>query len=341
MGNKKNLPEKIWITQPNKVTNARYDYDEREENILTLMLSSLQNHITKEKPIETDLFRQPIIFFDFDNKNQKKDYLKSLGKMIKKPVSFEWTNKDLEKIKNQKIETTATIISAFHDYKGTLRIGVTLNTWGIPYLLYWGKGVGGTIFNKRVALTLRGKYSKRLYKLCKRWDDREGFRMDLDEFKEMLGIPSTYPTGMIKKQILDKSQTELLSCADVYFKYSLKKLNGSRAYNSISFKIFPNPKNIKANEKILTVNSLQDKGKYYTFVYNVCSIAYPPMKDSKAFDICNRLAEEPDRLKQAYERFNRLKKETEILNENMKTKIPLIKYILDNDFGFNYMKKDK
>ncbi len=165
--------------------------------------------------------------------------------------------------------------------------------------------------------------------------------MDLIEFRSMLSIPQTYGVTRLKERVLDNSMQEMIKDADVYFKYSLKKVNGSNSYNQISFKIFPNPKNIKATEKALTPNLLHEKGKYYTFVYSVCSIAYPPMKDSKAFDICNKLAENPNKLKQAYERFNRLKEETEILNENLQAKIPLIKYILDNDFGFNYMKKSK
>lgn len=327
--------ENVLLVQPNKVTNARYEFDEREEDILTIMIHALQKHMNRQEEIRRDLFNQPMVSIVAKDKYEKRRFIYSLNKMVRKVVSFEWQDSN----DKRKKKTTAPLIAAFHDTLGTLNIDVTINSWSLPYLLYWGKGVGGTIFNKRIALTLVGKYSKRMYKLCKRWEDKGGFVMTLDEFKVMLKLPKSYSKNKIEKRVLENSREEMMRDADVYFNYSITKENGSRSYNSINFKIFPNPKNKSVENQQLTSSYVGGKGDTYTFVYRIISIAYQPSKNSRAFDITEKLSEDPEQLKKIYKRFKRLEQENQSKNRNWSEAAPLIKYILDNDYGFNYSKK--
>lgn len=66
---------------------------------------------------------------------------------------------------HQTVETFGVVITTVHNIKGTNRVALTLNPWAIPFLLYYGTGVGGTRYGKNIALTLRGNYTKRLYKI--------------------------------------------------------------------------------------------------------------------------------------------------------------------------------
>ena len=322
----------LTIVQPNEVTYARYDFSEREENILTFIIDALQKHMSREKELSQDLFNEFYVSVtDFETYADKRNYANALDKMIRKTISFNWINP-----KNEKIKTTSTLIQSFHVYENSKRIDITLNKWAVPYLLYWGAGVGGTKFNKTTALTLNGKYTKRLYKMCKRWEDRGGFKMDLDKFREMLQLPASYSNNKIKGQVLDKAQEELERDSDIYFIYKMSKVNGSRSLNQISFKILPNPKNRVSSSKIVTT---EDKGKEYMELYKIIEMAYPPTIDGTAMMVCDNLASDVTMFKTAYNRFSKLLDELRHGKRTKKNTIPLIKHILDNDFGFKLMKK--
>ena len=75
----------------------------------------------------------------------------------------------------KEIETTGgSVITNIHNIKGTNQIMVNLNPWAIPFLIYYGVGVGGTRYSKGLALGLRGNYTKRIYKIiCSQRDRRE------------------------------------------------------------------------------------------------------------------------------------------------------------------------
>ena len=55
-----NINELI-LLQPKAVTFGQYDISEWQENILTLITETLQKHMTKEKPLNTELFGEPYI----------------------------------------------------------------------------------------------------------------------------------------------------------------------------------------------------------------------------------------------------------------------------------------
>lgn len=322
----------LTIVQPNEVTYARYDFNEREENILTFIIDALQKHMSREKELSQDLFNEFYVSVtDFETPADKRNYVNALDKMIKKTISFNWINPN-----NEKVKTTSALIQSFHVYENSKRIDITLNKWAMPYLLYWGNG--GTIYNKVTALTLNGKYTKRLYKMCKRWEDRGGFKMDLDKFREMLQLPNSYSNNKVKERILDKAQKELERDSDVYFIYKMSKVNGSRSLNRINFKVLSNPKNRVSSSKVLPI---EDKGKEYMVLYKIISMAYPATTDGTAMMVCDTLAKDNAVFKTAYNRFSQLLEE---LRNGIRTKqntIPLIKHILDKDFGFKLMKKSK
>jgi len=313
---------KLALVQPNKVTNARYSFTEREENILTLIIDSIQKHMTKEQFIQTDLFNQPVITIDtkeFGDKSKAK-YWKAALSMTKKGFDFEYTNK------NGRTEDVAgVLVTTVRNERETSKIYVTINQWAIPYLIYVGKGTGFTAFNKTTAIKLRGEYTKRLYKLCKRWQNKGGFAMSLEEFREMLSLETKYSKLKdLKLRVLDTARERMMQDADIYFNYSLSKIGGSRSYNFIKFIIEGNNKVLKPKEKT----------EMYTFVFNILSWTYPINENSRAQDMCNKLAENPDELALMYKKMKRLKNEYDAGEQELIDVQKLTKFIVKEDFNF-------
>lgn len=312
----------LTLVQPNSVTNAKHSYDERQENIMTLMIEAIKGELTKVKPIQTDLFGEPMIRIDTKevSGNNKAKYLVSAKGMMQKIVSYEWTNPNTL----QNIETHGVLITTVHDIKESSIIELTINKWAIPYLLYWGKGVGGTIFNKSIALTLRGNYTKRLYKLCKRWEDKGGFAMSLNEFREMLCLGTKYPrTTDLKKRVLEPAKEKMKAAADVYFDYAIIKVGGSRSYNQVNFSVKGNNKNIEQGKKT----------EMYVFCYNILSIAYSNIKSTKAQDLCDSISQDVYALESLYTRFKRLKNELDVGEKSIEEVSKLIKHIIKEDYA--------
>jgi len=46
----------LTMVQPNIVTNARYEYCQMEKDIMYHIIEALQTHMSKEKPMQSDLF---------------------------------------------------------------------------------------------------------------------------------------------------------------------------------------------------------------------------------------------------------------------------------------------
>jgi plasmid replication initiation protein len=320
----KNVLLAIDLVQPNKVTNARYSFTEREENVLTLMIDALQKHMTRERPIQTDLFGEPIIIINTQELGDKSKakYITACKSITKKDFSFEWKRED-----GKLIKTMGVLATTVHDVQQTPYIEITINKWAIPYLLYWGKEVGGTIFSKATALKLPGNYTKRLYKLCKRWEDKNYFSMPLDELREMLMLEEKYnKIKDLKKWVLDPAAERMKEMADVFFTYKLEKVAGSRSYNYIHFIIHSNEKN-RATGK---------KSEVYMFVYNMLNIAYPNYISSAAKDIADKLSENPERLEMFYQRLKKLKNELDTGQKEIEDVIRLIKHILKADYGIAF-----
>lgn len=129
------------LLQPKSVTFGQYDISEWQENILTLITESLQKHLTKEKPLNTDLFGEPYVVVKCDEAggtNNKAKVIASAKDLISKVFSFQWKSKN-----GKNVKSTGTIITTIHDVEGSNNLTINFNKWAIPFLLYYGEGSGG------------------------------------------------------------------------------------------------------------------------------------------------------------------------------------------------------
>jgi len=219
----KELTEKeLMMVVPNNVTFGQYDINEMQENILTLIGDALQKHMTREKELPRDLYDDPYIDIYCDEaggKNNKTAIKSSAKDLAKKQFLFRWQHPEM---KNE-VETSGSIITTIHDIKNTNRIIITFNRWAIPFLIYYGVGVGGTLFNKGVALAIRGNYAKRIYKIISSQRDRPEYVYNMEQFKKDLGISADKDNSKIERDILKPAQERIrASGSDVWFEYELK-----------------------------------------------------------------------------------------------------------------------
>ena len=217
----------LMTIQSNNVTFGKYDISSIQENILTTIGGALQNHMTNKASMSHDLFNVPYIEVNCDEiggKNNKRRVLKEAKDLMKRDFSFRWSYPN----NGQAVETTGVIITTIHDLKGTNILRINLNEWAIPFLIYYGKGVGGTLFSKEIALGLRGKYAKRIYKIICSQRNRTRFEYDIKQFRRDFEVPSNYDNAHLRSKILEPARKAINeSHSDVTFEYELiaKKRN--------------------------------------------------------------------------------------------------------------------
>ena len=229
------------LLQPKSVTFGQYDISERQENILTLITESLQKHMTKEKPLNTDLFGEPYVIIKCDEAggtNNKNKVIQAAKELIPKLFSFRWKGKG-----DKWVTSTGTIITTIHNVEDSNNLTITFNKWAIPFLLYYGEGSGGGLFRKNVALTLRGNMTKRIYKMISAYKDKTRYEYPIETFRKDFNIGKSYSNSQIGKQILEPAMKRIKeSNSDVWFDYELitkyKQNNGRKPKaDTIVFKI--------------------------------------------------------------------------------------------------------
>ena len=231
----------LMLMQPNNVTFGQYQLTEIQENILTLITEAIQAHVTKNVLLPRDLFHQPyveILCDEAGGRNNKKHVIEEALKMTSQRFSFKWLHPHMQK----EIETAGTIITTVHDIKKSNKITINFNMWAIPFLMYYGVGVGGTKFNKNLALSVRGNYTKRIYKFICSQRDRREYYYNIKQFLKDMELPEKTTNTTLKDQVLERSKVRLNEKkSDVRFDYELickHPISGRKPKNdTIVFKI--------------------------------------------------------------------------------------------------------
>lgn len=223
MSEKRDHIKDLMLLQPDNVTFGQFSVTPIQENILTLINEQLQKHMTNEQPIALDLFGQPYVHIKCDEAgglNSKARVKKEAELLAKKMFRFRWLHPKIHRT----IETAGVIITSIHDDIGTNNIMINFNPWAIPFLLYYGKGVGGTFYKKSIALKLRGDKAKRMYKIiCSKFNEPNGtFDYSLDQLRKDFQLGPSYTNAIIKKRVLEAARDEIKeSDADVWFDFKL------------------------------------------------------------------------------------------------------------------------
>jgi len=285
----------IMLIQPNNVTFGQYLISEWQENLLTLISDKIQMHMTKKQELPRDLFNQPYVEICCDEAgglNNKARVKKEAISLTQKSFTFRWKHPKM----STDIDTAGVVVTTIHDIKGTNRLIINFNIWAIPFLMYYGVGVGGTRFSKQTALTLRGNYTKRLYKIICSQRDRAEYFYPIVQFRKDLGISDVYSNAQIDQKILKPSKERIKeSGSDVWFDYELVCKYPQKGRK---------PKADTIVFKIKTLHPKEAGGEQfevYKFVWQWVSMSMKNPTSDKAINAVDKITK-LGRLKEVYDR---------------------------------------
>jgi plasmid replication initiation protein len=225
---------KDYIYQPNRVTNAIYDYSLTQEKIFNAVMFYLQDAIKVSRKGED--YTQLALFKDFKDSQFIK--FKIPLKDLSIPQNYEHVKKSVKQLASIVVEIPykdEVTKEEFIRYQGLLIANVPKENNRSSYIQVeidkriakllidieqnqYGQPINYTRFIYSIAQSAKNKYTSRIYKLICSWRKKGGFVISLEDFREQLGIDSKYKYyNDIKKHILVPVQEELFEKADCWF----------------------------------------------------------------------------------------------------------------------------
>ena len=225
---------KDYIYQPNRVTNAIYEYSLTQEKVFNAVMYYLQDAIKISRKGED--YTQLKIFKDFNDSQFIKFNIPL--KELSIPQNYEHVKKAVKKLASIVIEFPykdvvtkenyvryASLLSANVPVENnrSSHIEVEIDKRIAKLLIdieqnQFGQPINYTRFLYSIAQSAKNKYTSRVYKLICSWRKKGGFVISLDSFREQMGIDSKYKYyNDIKKHILVPVQEELFEKADCWF----------------------------------------------------------------------------------------------------------------------------
>src|SRR5665648_769626 len=225
---------KDYIYQPNRVTNAIYDYSLTQEKVFNAVMFYLQDEIKFSR--KGEYYTQLALFKDFSDSQFIK--FKIPLKDLSIPQNYEHVKKAMKKLASIVIELPykdEVTKEKYIRYQGLLNANVPVENNRSSFIQVeidkriakllidieqnqFGQPINYTRFLYSIAQSAKNKYTSRVYKLICSWRKKGGFVISLDSFRKQLGIDSKYKYyNDIKKHILIPVQEELFEKADCWF----------------------------------------------------------------------------------------------------------------------------
>jgi len=173
---------------------------------------------------------------------------------------------------------TCGFINYAHIKKGIAEIQVSHKL--MPFLVELSSQY--TAYSLHVAMSLKSKWSQRMYELCQKWQGTDGFRISVDDLRQSFMLEEKYNRyALLNERVLQVAKRELkdlydLGQCDVYFEYTEERKG--RTVEMLRFKLFrKNAMNVKTTNDLLlelipvfqTLYETSTKPKNDAFVKNV------------------------------------------------------------------------
>lgn len=316
------------MIQPNKVTDARYEFSAVQKNIIYHLIGELQNKMTRDET----LFGEQIFDIPLKNIDHNDNYSrikKEIDNLRVKAVEYEYRNEN-----GKQVEVVTCLVAGYRHEHNNPIISLVVPSFALPFLCQIEKGF--TQYRKTIAISLRSKHSKRLYELCCKYisgaNAPGGFKKSIKELKAMFYLENKYPKpGLFDKNVLKVAHKELKENADVWFEYTIHKQSKGEYY--VNFKLFTSDKRHKSE-------SVENTSDWFSYTYRILSQYVFGVTSDKAQTVTEEL-EKKGGLRNMVET---LKKLVDRMNtgeikggKHMKN---TILSVLRDDFDMNYTTKE-
>ncbi len=310
------------LPQPTRVTEMRYATNGMEENMFTLVMSALKEHMTGEKISYNDLWGEPIFQIKLSEISPNippRTTFARLRNMQKREFGYAYTSP-----KNGKNIDVYGIIFPTIERQGDF-IQIHINKHAIPWLTYIDKGI--TYFSKKTALALNGGITKRIYKFLCTWKTKGGKRIKVEELKEILDLKDSYSELRdFKRFVLEPAKEEMLNnqICDIWFEYTTEtskelkeKLQqegrkGRKPHNQIVFKIHTR---YKSKDELIEKSRKNGSPEHWIEIYKFAQSCLGKV-NPKAQEIADSCAEEgPQFMNQRYKDIKKLREKCSSVQE--------------------------
>jgi plasmid replication initiation protein len=317
--------KEIVIAQDNRLTTSRYELTLIEKRIFYYIIKEIRS---KYNTGQRDLFDDMILHLkvsdlckEINQEDNKKETRKALEKFRSR--SFTYANEDDDDW------LTCGFINYAQIKKGIAEIQVSHKL--MPFLVELSSQY--TAYSLHVAMSLKSKYSQRMYELCQKWQGTDGFRMSVDDLRHSFMLENKYNRyALLNERVLTVAKDELKELydqgqCDVYFEFTEERKG--RSVEMLRFKLFrKNTMNVKTtNDLLLELIPIFQK------IYETDS---KPKNDTFVKEVIMQLQKFPNLIDPLNKRIK------EILADGMRNDTPkYIRYILNEDVMGYDPKKDK
>lgn len=261
-----------YIYQPNRITNAIYNYTLLQEKIFTAIMLALQEPIKSSMANEN--YKQLALFTSSDKVriniplkkisqpkqyHQVKEAIKEMASIV---LEIPYKTKD-DKAYLRLTSLFSADIPEVADYTSIVSIEiekiVAEKLIEIDRDEFKNRPVNFTRYVYEIAQNAETKYTARLYKIISSWKKKGGFVIKLDDLKKSLGMFDKYPNYTdFKRRVLVPVQEELYEKADCWFNCKAKdfEVRDGKAVTHLNFKVITPDLAIEDNKKIDYIKNL-------------------------------------------------------------------------------------
>lgn len=306
----------ITIAQDNRLTTSRYELSLIEKRVFYFIIKEVRS---KYNTGQRDLFDDLILKINIadlskevNQEDNRKETRKALVSLRKR--DFEYENPE---------DDDDWLVCGFIDWarikKGVAEIQVSRVL--MPFLVELSGQF--TPYSLNVAMSLKSKWSQRMYELCQKWQGTDGFRISIEDLRKSFVLEDKYNRyALLNQYVLQVAKRELkelydIGQCDVYFEFSEER-NG-RTVEMLRFKLFrKNSLNVKnTNDMLLELIPV------FRTLYNTDKM---PKNDAFVKEVILQLQKYPNLIEPLNTRIR------EILSTGVKDDTPrYVRFILNED----------
>lgn len=221
------------VTKSNALTRAYYRFGLVEKRCMEALISKLNplrdDNLQHIELLATDYAKT----FSVNQKHAYEHLSNAADTLLNRVIIVQESS---DKI----IKMTVTAQAVYEKKAG--KITVTFNPLIVPHLI--GLREKFTSYPLKQAVNFSSSYTWRLYELLISWakpkKETEGYFMgwfntEVDELRDMLGVPDSYTWSMFNRRVLEVAKQELLDKAHIYLKVTSQKTNRRITHLKIEF----------------------------------------------------------------------------------------------------------
>lgn len=184
------------IAQDNRLTTSRYELSLIEKRVFYYIIKEVRKNYNIG---QRDLFDNLVLSIKISDL-AKDSNLSDRESEIKKGLK----SLRLREFEYEDIINDIWLVCGFINYaeikKGVAEVEVSKKL--MPFLVELSSQF--TPYSLTVAMSLKSKWSQRMYELCQKWQGTDGFRMSVDELRRSFVLEDAYKEyGSLKKFVLE------------------------------------------------------------------------------------------------------------------------------------------